>query len=212
MLQTKHFTFNPFQENTWIIWNNHKKCLIIDPGCYTQNEKEVLLQFIDDNQLIPVRLLNTHCHIDHVLGNPFIQQKFGLVPEIHPLEIPILNAVEQYGSLWGINSEKQPAPLASLNDGDRIYLDEEYLNIIYTPGHSPGEVCFYSEKNNFLIGGDVLFFESIGRTDLPGGNHSQLIESIKQHLFSLPDATIVHCGHGNSTSIGHEKKCNPFLT
>ena len=123
MLQVQHFTFNPFQENTWLIWNEHKKCLVIDPGCYTSAEKDTLLNFIESNGLIPIRLLNTHCHIDHVLGNPFIQQQFGLVPEIHPLEIPILNAVEQYGTLWGINSESQPAPLATLNDGDRIYLD-----------------------------------------------------------------------------------------
>lgn len=212
MLQVQHFTFNPFQENTWLIWNEHKKCLVIDPGCYTSAEKETLLNFIESNELIPIRLLNTHCHIDHVLGNPFIQQQFGLVPEIHPLEIPILNAVEQYGKLWGINSENQPAPQATLNDGDRIYLDEEYLNIIYTPGHSPGEVSFYSEKYNFIIAGDVLFRESIGRTDLPGGNHSTLIDTIRERLFTLPDNTNVHCGHGDSTTIGHERKHNPFLT
>jgi hydroxyacylglutathione hydrolase len=212
MLQIQHFTFNPFQENTYLVWNELKKCLVIDPGCYTQHEKETLLNFIESNGLVPERLINTHCHIDHVLGNPFIQKQFGLVPEIHPLEVPVLNAVEQYGKLWGINSESQPAPSTALNQEDRIYLGDEFLTILFTPGHSPGEVSLYCEKQHFVIAGDVLFRESIGRTDLPGGDYAQLIDSIRERLFTLPDNTIVYSGHGPSTLIGHEKKFNPFLS
>jgi len=212
MLYTQSFTFNPFQENTWLVWNDERDCLVIDPGCYSSAEKEVLRTFIDDNKLNPVRLLNTHCHIDHVLGNPFVYKEYGLTPEIHSLDKPLLDAVENYGKMWGIQSESQPEPNCSLDILEHIQLGDEVLEVIFTPGHAPGEVCFYSEEHQFIIAGDVLFRESIGRTDLPGGNHAQLIETIRTKLFSLDDQVQVHCGHGPSTTIGHERRFNPFLT
>jgi hydroxyacylglutathione hydrolase len=212
MLHTHTFTFNPFQENTWLIWNDDKDCLIIDPGCYEPHEKELLRSFIEKNQLNPVRLLNTHCHIDHVLGNPFVFKQYGLSPEIHPLDKQLLNAVETYGQMWGIHSESQPEPICNLDTLDKIALGDETLDVIFTPGHAPGEVSFYSPEYKFVIAGDVLFRESIGRTDLPGGNHAQLLDTIRTKLFVLDDDVQVHCGHGPSTTIGHEKRFNPFLS
>jgi len=211
MLHLHSFTHNPFQENTWIIWSDELDCLIIDPGCYTVAEKKELSDFIEKKQLKPMRLINTHCHIDHVLGNPFVNERYGLTPEIHPLDLPLLKAVEQYGTMWGINSQVQPEPLLTLKEGDVISLGENKLEIIFTPGHAPGEVSLYCRSQNFLISGDVLFYESIGRTDLPGGNHAELIKTIREKLFALNDITQVHPGHGPSTTIGHEKKYNPFL-
>jgi hydroxyacylglutathione hydrolase len=212
MLHTHSFTFNPFQENTWLIWNDNKDCLIIDPGCYSPDEKETLRAFIEKNQLKPVRLLNTHCHIDHVLGNPYVFKQYGLSPEIHPFDKQLLDAVETYGQMWGIHSESQPEPTCNLDILDRIELGDEELEIIFTPGHAPGEVSFFSSTYKFLIAGDVLFHESIGRTDLPGGNHAQLLDTIRKKLFVLDDDVQVHCGHGPSTTIGHEKRFNPFLS
>jgi hydroxyacylglutathione hydrolase len=211
MLQLKSFTHNPFQENTWLIWEENGECIIIDPGCYTEEERQELSGFIDENKLTPVRLINTHCHIDHVLGNPFVFRKYGLTPEIHAMELTLLKSVEQYGTLWGIQSESQPEPELSLEAGQKIKLGKSELSILFTPGHSPGEICLYCEQQQFLIAGDVLFHESIGRTDLPGGNHIKLIESINKELLILPDEVSVHPGHGPSTTIGHERSHNPFL-
>jgi glyoxylase-like metal-dependent hydrolase (beta-lactamase superfamily II) len=211
MLQLKSFTHNPFQENTWLIWAENGECIIIDPGCYTEEERQELTGFIEDNKLTPVRLINTHCHIDHVLGNPFISKKYNLTPEIHSQELTLLKSVEQYGSLWGIRSETQPEPELSLEAGQKIKLGKSELSILFTPGHSPGEICLYCEQQQFLIAGDVLFHESIGRTDLPGGNHKTLLESINRELMILPDEVTVHPGHGPSTTIGHERIFNPFL-
>lgn len=210
MLNVHSFTFNPFQENTWIIWSEQGNCLIVDPGCYTKNEKEELSDFITTKNLNPIRLINTHCHIDHVLGNPFVFENWNLQPEIHPAEQNLLDAVDQYGKMWGIESDPQPTCLHTLFSEKFIQLDGETIEILFTPGHSPGEVSLYYPKGNFLIAGDVLFLESIGRTDLPGGNFEVLKESIMK-LYLLPDETLVHPGHGPSTSIGHEKDFNPFV-
>lgn len=211
MLHAHSITFNPFSENTWLVWSDELNCIIIDPGCYGSDEERTLLSFITENKLKPVRLINTHCHIDHVLGNPFVYRTWGLKPEINPLEQALLDAVPQYGSMWGIRSEEQPETIHSLLPGETIALDEHQFRILFTPGHAPGEVCLYSAENNLLIVGDVLFKESIGRTDLPGGNHAQLEKSIREQLYILPDQTLVCPGHGPSTSIGHEKAHNPFV-
>jgi len=211
MLHLHSFTFNPFGENTWLLWTDSGSCMVIDPGCYGPEEEKTLESFILQNNLQPVRLVNTHCHIDHVLGNPFVFRTWGLKPEIHPLEQKLLDAVPEYGHMWGIRSQEQPEALPVLLPGTSLELDDETLEVLFTPGHSPGSVCLYSRKHAFLIGGDVLFRESIGRTDLPGGSYPQLEESIRTQLYSLPDATLVHPGHGPSTSIGFEKMYNPFV-
>jgi glyoxylase-like metal-dependent hydrolase (beta-lactamase superfamily II) len=211
MLHIEVFTFNPFQENTYIIYHDNGDAFIIDPGCYAPLEKQALSAFIEERKLKPIRLINTHCHIDHVLGNPYVHRQYGLLPEFHTMELPLLQAVESYGQMWGIHSENQPVPTKFLSEEDNLTLGDEKLELVFTPGHSPGELSIVSHKQRFVIAGDVLFKESIGRTDLPGGNMDTLLKSIREKLLCLPDDYIVYSGHGPSTTIGHEKRYNPFL-
>ena len=211
MISIKSFTFSPVQENTYLLYNEKKQAFIIDPGCYFTAEEEKLLQFITENDLQPLKLINTHCHLDHVFGNKWVHKKFNLELHLHPLEEKVLAFAPSSGQMWGLNFENYSGPLHFINDGDVIQLGDNNLEVILAPGHSPGSICFYCEEQNFLIGGDVLFYESIGRTDLPGGDHETLLKSIRERLFILPDETVVYSGHGPSTTIGHEKKHNPFL-
>lgn len=212
MIYLHTFTFNPFQENTYLVWNEQLDCIIIDPGCYSQAEKNILADFISTKGLRPIRLINTHCHIDHVLGNPFVSKQYNLQPEIHSLDKSLLDAVETYGHVWGIQSEPQPEPNCSLDSLDPIQLGNEVFELLFTPGHAPGHVCLYNRAQGILIAGDVLFQGSIGRTDLPGGDLDTLLESIRKQLFVLNDDVIVFPGHGPSTTIGQERQHNPFLT
>jgi len=211
MIHVQVFTFNPIQENTYLLYNDNGKALIIDPGCYFTAEHEMLKNFLAEKKLVPVQLLNTHCHLDHVFGNKWVHKTFGLELYIHPDEEKVLAFAPQSGMKWGIPFENYNGPLHFLNEGDIVKLDEDELHVLLTPGHSPGSICFYSKEQNFIIGGDVLFYESIGRTDLPGGNHQTLLNSIREKLFVLPNETIVYNGHGQPTTIGHEKRNNPFL-
>ncbi|MDR3009705.1 MAG: MBL fold metallo-hydrolase [Sphingobacterium sp.] len=211
MLTIKTFTFNPYQENTYLLYNESGNAIIIDPGMYGEQDQEELTTFITDNGLKPTILLNTHCHIDHVLGNSFVHEKFGLLPQFHEDEVPILVAVQNYAPQMGFRYDISPIGETFLNDGDTVSLDNDELKVILAPGHSPAHICFYSADQKFLIGGDVLFRNSIGRTDLPGGNHQQLLDSIKAKLYTLPDDTVVYPGHGPSTTIGFEKNSNPFI-
>lgn len=212
MLQVDFFTFNPFQENTYILHDETKDCIIIDPGCYDADEKQKLYDFILKKELKPVRLLNTHCHIDHVLGNKFVADTFKLQLELHLMEVPLLRAVTEYGPQYGIYPDPIPEPTLLIKEGDFIKFGNTVLKVLLTPGHSPGSLCFYNEEQKLLISGDVLFQMSIGRTDLPGGNYNQLLASIKEVLFKLPDEVKVFPGHGPATTIGFEKVNNPFLT
>ncbi|MNK65617.1 putative metallo-hydrolase [compost metagenome] len=211
MLTIKTFTFNPYQENTYLLYNESGNAIIIDPGMYGEQDQQELLAFIANNNLKPTLLLNTHCHIDHVLGNSFVHENFGLLPQFHEGEVPILVAVQNYAPQMGIRYDISPIGETFLNEDDTIYLNNDELKVILAPGHSPAHICFYSANQKFLIGGDVLFRNSIGRTDLPGGNHQQLLDSIKTKLYTLPDDTIVYPGHGPSTTIGFEKNSNPFI-
>lgn len=211
MIQIKSFPFNPYQENTYILYDESLECVIIDPGMYSGDEQNALLQFISENKLKPVLLLNTHCHIDHVLGNKFIYDTYGLLPQFHKGEEMVLNAVIAYAPQMGIRYEVSPLPEIYLPESGIVKFGNTELELIFAPGHSPAHLCFYNKAAHFLIGGDVLFYQSIGRTDLPGGNHNQLIKNIREKIFTLPDECIVYPGHGPSTSIGFEKKHNPFL-
>lgn len=211
MLTIKAFTFNPVAENMYILLNEVKEAIIIDPGCYFSEEKEKVKSFVESNGIKPVQLLNTHCHLDHVLGNKWVYETYGLELFLHPNEEQVLNAAPQYAQMWGMPFENYQGPLHFLEKDDIIKSGDNELKVLLTPGHSPGSICFYSEQEKFLIGGDVLFKNSIGRTDLPGGNHQVLIESIRQQLFILPDDVIVYPGHGENTTVGYEKKNNPFL-
>lgn len=211
MIQLKKFTFNPVRENTYILFDETKECVIVDAGMYDGEEQNELTRYIDQEQLNPVLLLNTHCHYDHVFGNKFVFDKWGLKPQFHQGELFVLQAIPGYAPQMGMRYELSPEPDTYLQETGTVSFGNSELELIFAPGHSPAHLCFYAREQNFLIGGDVLFYNSIGRTDLPGGNHAQLIKSIKENLFVLPDDCEVHPGHGPSTTIGFEKLHNPFL-
>ncbi len=211
MLQVKSFVFSPIEENTYLLYNESKSCAIIDPGCYLDNEKYVLEAFIMQNELNPIRLLNTHCHLDHVFGNKFVAENYGLTLELHEKEKLVLEFAPVSGLGYNMPFDNYQGELIFLNEGDKITMGDDELEVLFTPGHSPGSICFYCRKQDFIVSGDVLFQNSIGRTDLPGGNHQALLNNIRQKLFTLPDQTIVYSGHGPATTIGAEKKYNPFF-
>lgn len=211
MLHLQSFVFNAFQENTYVLYDDTKQCVIIDPGCYAAAEQQQLVNFIESNELIPVKLLNTHCHIDHILGNNFFSKKFNIGLEIHEADLPTLLATTEYGHLYGFTVDPSPQPTRFIQNNETITFGNTDLEVRFTPGHAPGHVVFIHHNERFVINGDVLFYNSIGRTDLPGGDHNTLIKSIHQELFTLPDDYIVYTGHGPSTTIGEEKKNNPFV-
>lgn len=211
MSAVKRFENNPYQENTYVLYDESGECAIIDPGMYTAAEQNAVVNFIKDNNLTPVLLLNTHCHIDHVLGNKFIFDQYGLKPKFHEGELPLLEAVSAYAPSMGIRYELSPLPDEYLPETGTVSFGDTTLHLIFAPGHSPAHLCFYDKKGNLMIGGDVLFRGSIGRSDLPGGNFSQLIDNIEQKLFRLPGDCIVYPGHGPETTIEYEKMTNPFL-
>lgn len=211
MFQIKAFTFNPVQENTYVLYNEDNECIIIDPGCYFDAEKEELKSFITSHKLTPKLLLNTHCHLDHVFGNKFIAEEFKLTLNSHQLEKDILEMAPASGLMFDLPFDNYQGEVIYLKEGDLVTLGNDKLEVIHAPGHSPGSICFYCEKQKFIIGGDVLFYQSIGRTDLPGGSHESLIKNIKEKLFTLPEDVKVYPGHGPATTIGEEKKYNPYL-
>ena len=211
MFAIKCFQFSPIQENTYLLYNEFNNCIIIDPGCYFEEEREILAQYILSNRLKPQILLNTHCHLDHVFGNKFISETYQLIPQIHPNEKQVLDYAPTSGLIYNMPFDNYVGPLKYIEAGEKIQLDNDELVSIFTPGHSPGSLSFYCKSQNFVIGGDVLFNRSIGRTDLTGGNFVTLISSIRNELFVLPDETIVYSGHGEKTNISDEKRVNPFL-
>jgi hydroxyacylglutathione hydrolase len=211
MLTVKSFVFSPIEENTYVLNNEAGDCIIIDPGCYFGNERLELSEYISVNALSPKILLNTHCHLDHVFGNKFVHDSYALELYVHPNEQVVLENAALAGLQWNMPFDNYKGPLHFLRENDTVRLGEDELKVLYAPGHSPGHICFYCEKQHFLIGGDVLFKMSIGRTDLPGGDFNTLLRSIRTSLFTLPPETIVYPGHGEPTSIGFEKMHNPFL-
>ncbi|MFL5743356.1 MAG: MBL fold metallo-hydrolase [Niastella sp.] len=211
MLTATSFTFNPLQENTYVVHNETGECCIIDPGCYFGNERNELKEYIQTSGLTPKYLLNTHCHLDHVFGNKFIHDTWGLTLHLHEKEIPVLDQGPAFGLSWGLPFDNYKGDLIFLREGDTIPLGNDAFRVLFTPGHSPGHIAFYCQAQQFVLGGDVLFLEGIGRTDLPGGNFDTLIASIRNQLFILPEDTVVFPGHGPQTTIGYEKKHNPFL-
>ncbi len=212
MTQVQVFEFNPFAENTYLLYDESGECAIFDPGCYTHEERTELKKFVEEKGLKPVRLINTHCHLDHVFGNAFVANTWNLGLEIHTGEIPVLQRFTQVCQMYGIPfAEESPAPARFLDAGDVVTFGNTKLRVLFTPGHSPASISFYCAESGFILSGDVLFQESIGRTDLPGGDFDTLIRSIRTELFVLPDETIVYSGHGFPTTVRHEKEYNPFL-
>jgi glyoxylase-like metal-dependent hydrolase (beta-lactamase superfamily II) len=210
-MRIKKFTFNPFEENTYVLYDETKECVIIDPGMYTDADRNVFDTFITENEMNPVMLLNTHCHVDHVFGNGHVAEKYKLKLQAHEGEIPVLQSFKMVCDMYGMNHYPSPEIEIFLDEDKEIKFGKTTLKILFTPGHSPASISFYHEESKNLIAGDVLFERSIGRTDLPGGDYNTLINSIKEKYYPLPDETKVHPGHGRSTTIFDEKKYNPFL-
>ncbi len=210
-MRLKSFTFNPFQQNTYLIWDETGHATIIDPGNHSASEHLILQQFIDSQQLKLEMCLLTHAHIDHLLGCDFIYRTYGLLPQLHANELFFIDRMGLSANMYGIPFEQAPQPQYFITEGQLINSGNIQLKCLFTPGHSPGSISFYCEQSNVVISGDALFMQSIGRTDLPMGNHDTLIKSIRSQLLTLPDVTKVYSGHGPATTIGFEKINNPYL-
>lgn len=211
MIQIKTFYFNDLRECCYVLWDETKECVIIDPGCYTESEKERLKKFIEANDLKPVKLINTHGHFDHIMGNAFVANTWKLNTYIHPLDKPHLERAQQYTEMFGYTIEQPPVNTVDIADGGTIEFGSSALKVIHTPGHTRGGVCLYSEEGKIVITGDSLFAGSIGRTDLPGGDYEELMNSLLKKLVVIGKDYAVYPGHGPATTIGHELNTNPFL-
>jgi len=211
MTTLKSLIFNAFQVNTFVLFDETKECVIIDPACYEPHEEKELIAFIEKEGLKPVAVLYTHCHIDHILGNNFVVKHFGTPALAHRDSLPFMASSPSYGTTFGFEVDEPIMPEKFIEDGQEISFGNQTLKALHTPGHAAGSICFYHEKDGFVIAGDVLFSGSIGRTDLPTGDFDLLISSINEKLMTLPDEVKVFPGHGPSTTIGHERSTNPFL-
>lgn len=210
MLHVKTFVFNPFSENTYVVYDDSLEAVVIDPGCYEQEEKDQLDNFIKSEKLTVKYLLDTHAHIDHVLGNYHVKEKYKVPFLMHKKDESVLKAVKAYAPNYGFINYTEALPDQFLEEGDEVIFGNSKFSVLFVPGHAPGHIAFYNQKEKILMGGDVLFKRSVGRTDLPGGNHETLINSIHQKLFVLPDDVVVYPGHGDTTTLGEEKISNPF--
>lgn len=211
MIKIKQFVFNSFQENTYIMYDETGECIIVDPGCYEDFEKTQLQDFISNNNLKPVKLINTHSHVDHILGNNFVTDTYGLDLTIHKEGLDFHKSARDHAMVFGLVVEKQVEPKNFIDEGDEISFGNSKLEVLYTPGHVDGHICLLNRKQKFIIVGDVLFQMSIGRTDLPTGSYDLLLQNISEKLMTLPDDFVVYPGHGPETTIGYERKNNPFL-
>lgn len=211
MLHIERFTFNPFQENTYLIINEKKDCWIVDPGMYDVAEYQQLTNYISHHQLKPQAIINTHAHIDHIFGVQRLKKEFSISFSIHEKDLPVLQNAVGSAMMFGLDFNQTPSVDSFLKETTSYFLGDDEVEIRFTPGHSPGSVVFYYAPGNWAIAGDVLFQGSIGRTDLPGGNFEVLIQSIRQQLFTLPENTTVYPGHGPATTIAQEQAYNPFL-
>lgn len=211
MISVKSFEFSPFSENTYVLFDETLEAVIIDPGCLAQHEKEELKEFIVSKKLTVKALLQTHAHLDHVFGSAYVKRTFGVQMYMHKLETVILADVETRCKTWGIAGYEPVEADIFLEEGDTFAFGNSSLEIVHVPGHAPGHIAFISHADKFVIGGDCLFHRSIGRTDFPFCSHEQLLNSIRTKFFTLPDDYVVYAGHMQATTIGDEKKYNPFL-
>ncbi len=211
MINIQKFVFNPFQVNTYVLSDDTNECIIIDPGCSDGVESLQLMDYFNNNELKPVRVLLTHTHIDHVIGCNAVEELLKIGPEAHKAGLVVLDHSVITAETYGLDLEKNPEVSKFLNEGEDITFGNSRLEVLYTPGHADGSVCFLSREDGFVIVGDVLFQMSIGRTDFPTGDFNLLKKSIFEKLFVLADDTLVYSGHGPETSIGFEKNNNPFL-
>ncbi len=211
MIQIHSFVFSPFSENTYVLWDETNEAVVIDPGCLDQREKEALANFIAAKTLTVKLLLQTHAHLDHVFGSAFVKRKYGVKMLMHQSEVPILANVESRAALWGMRGYEPVEADEFIDESSIIKFGNATLNVLFVPGHAPGHVAFVNHDQKFVIGGDVLFRGSIGRTDFPLCNHADLMNSIKTKFLMLPDDYTVYPGHNEPTTIGYERKNNPFL-
>ena len=211
MIQIKKFTFNPVQENTFVLYDETNECIIVDAGCYFDYEQDELDRFIAEKQLKPVKLVNTHCHFDHILGINHCRSKYNIPFYAHPEDAFLVESAVEHGARFAVPVEPIDPADGKIAEGQPVSFGNSSLDVIHVPGHAPGHVVLYCPEQKLMLAGDVLFYGSIGRTDLPRGSFEQLVGNIKSKLFVLPDETAVYCGHGPETSIGFEKKSNPFL-
>lgn len=211
MLSVQSFTFNPFQENTYLIINNKNQCWIVDPGMFDARETNHLFDYISAKQLVPQAIINTHTHLDHIFGVQAVIDRYNIPFGIHEKDLPLLNAATASAARFGFEFNHIPKPGFFISENTPFTVGDDELAVKFVPGHSPGSIAFYYQPGNWVVAGDVLFQGSIGRTDLPGGHFDTLISSIRTQLFPLTDETTVYSGHGPSTTIGQEKKYNPFL-
>ncbi|MDP3928943.1 MAG: MBL fold metallo-hydrolase [Bacteroidota bacterium] len=211
MLQVKSFVFNEFQENTYVVWDDSLACAIIDPGCSNSEERNLLQEFIVKLGLKPSLLLNTHCHIDHILGNNFVADKYQLPLHLHEGELFTYKDTDRWAAMFGLPKFTIPEKLVFIDAGQTLHFGSSQLEILSTPGHSIASLSFYHANTNILFGGDVIFKNSIGRTDLPGGNFEVLAQSIREKIYTLPEETRIYSGHGPSTTVGSEKLNNPYV-
>lgn len=212
MIKIQPFVFNAFQVNTYVLSDETGECIIVDAACYTQKEKDSIDQYITSNHLRPVKLINTHCHVDHVLGMKHVVSKYKTTVEANEADVPLLSDAKNHGVIFGFDVEEPPVVTEYLTEGKDVTFGNSTLKSFHVPGHSPGSIAFYNPEQKFVITGDVLFKGSIGRTDLPGGDYDQLMQSIYKKLMTLPPETEVFPGHGPSTTIHEEALSNPFLT
>lgn len=211
MLNIQIFTFNPFSENTYLIYNENQNGVILDPGNWNEKETEILENFITEKEIKIQNILLTHAHIDHVLGLQWAFDNYKVSVKMHQEEKEILDRNPMSARNYGFDFKPFIGEIEFVNEGETYHIDEDFFQIFHVPGHSPGSLAFYNEAQKFVISGDALFQGSIGRTDLYRGNHEQLLENISTKLFSLPEETEVFSGHGNATQIGFEKNYNPFF-
>jgi len=212
LLNIKTFVFSPFDVNTFVVWDDgSKECAVIDPGCYSDEEKNSLAKFIAEKELRVKYLFNTHCHIDHIFGNAFVKEKFNPQFLIPKEDLFLLEMGKEQGRMFNLDLDEQPKPDDFFSEEETLSVGNLSFSFLFTPGHTPGEFCFYAEKENICFTGDVLFKEGIGRTDLWGGNYETLITSIEKKLLTLPEDVKIFPGHGEQSTIGYEKINNPFF-
>ena len=211
MLKVKAFNFNPFQENTYVVSRESGETIIVDPGCFFPEEERELVDYIESNELKPTAIYNTHCHIDHVLGGAFVKEKFEIPFYCHEKDLEWLRAVKIYASNYGFDNYREFSHNGTYDENDTLFEGDEELEVLFLPGHAPGHTALVNHPQKIALVGDVIFDGSIGRTDLPGGDHETLIRSIKEELFKLPDDYTLFTGHGPETTIGKERVSNPFV-
>ncbi|MDR3184586.1 MAG: MBL fold metallo-hydrolase [Prevotellaceae bacterium] len=211
MIQVKTFYFNELRECTYVLWDETCACVVVDPGAESDSERRRLQQFIADNGLRPEAILNTHGHFDHVLGNAFLARVYGIKSYIHAGDRLLLEKTNEYGSMFGYKIEQPPAAAGFLTEDEPFCFGPSQLQVLHTPGHSKGGVCFYAPADKFVLTGDTLFQGNIGRVDLPGGDFDEIMESLSKKLMLLPDDTVVYPGHGLPSTIGEEKRSNPYV-